>query len=154
MSVSKRTIDLVFEQLKVLPKGATYSELEKLTGYSKASLKQAISSLAMSGSVSATRTKPIVFKAVESPPLPAQTLIVHKPVPALELDMNYVEFILKELESKKVQNDELKVVLYDRLRNNNPQKLEKLRVFLINFTEVLRIKLDVEELSIEDLDGK
>jgi hypothetical protein len=154
VSVSKRTIDLVFEQLKVLPKGATYTDLEKLTGYSRASLKQAISNLTMTGSISATKTKPVRFRAVETPPLPAQTLIVHKPIPAIELDMGYVEFILKELESKKIQNDELKVVLYDRLRNNTPEKLEKLRVFLINFTEVLRIKLDVEELSIEDLDGK
>ena len=154
MSISKRALDTIHAQLQAQTKGATYIELSKLTGYAIPTVKLAISNLSHSGAVVATHSKPVSFRAIEMPPRAGQTLVIKEPVPPIELDSRMIAQIIAQSESSKPLADEMLVVLFDRLKSNTHEKNHALLVFLVNFTEVIRQRLENgKELSIDDFEG-
>lgn len=153
MTVSQKAVETCYAQLKASKDGLNYADLAKLTGYSIPTVKLAISALNRQGSISVSYSKPVVFKAVETPPLVGQTIIVREPVPPVELDSAMISQIGKQIDSTKTDfNDELLTVLFNRARTATPDKLNNLMVFLVNFTEVIRTRLSLNELDPADFD--
>lgn len=153
MTVSQKAVDTCFAQLKASKHPLSYHDLAKLTGYSVPTVKLAISTLNRSGSISTSYSRPVVFKAIETPPLPGQTIIIREPVPPIELDSAMIDQITKQIESSKTDfNDELLTILFHRARVSPPDKITNLIKFLVNYTEVLRSRVSGNELNPADFD--
>lgn len=150
MSVSRHAIDTVFAQLKIAGE-ATYAELVIATKLSLPTIKNAISVLKMNGSVVPSFTKPVTFKAIETPPMPGQTLIVREALPPAELDSKMIEGLQKTI-SEGSNKDPILGPLFEKINEASPEQLNKYLVLFVNITQVIRERLTSGELDLTDID--
>jgi len=152
LSVSKTAIDTVYAQLKLIGP-QTYEDLMRATGYSRATIKNAISYLKMQGSISMSMTKPTQYTAIETPPMPGQTLIVREALPPAELDSKIIESMNKAIDDPEVKvGDPVTAELFNRIRTADSQKLNSMLIVLVNLSEIIRERLTSDELDLSDID--
>jgi hypothetical protein len=148
----------------MLATGVDYSidQLRTITDYSIPTIRQAISVAQMQGHVvKIPGGYPAKFKAITEIPTAGQTLIIKEAIPPLEISRdvmsgirNLIMATRKKTLSKEERNKlpEMLAIVY---LASPPEDRSKLKDFLINFAEVIRVDLEGnKELDPSDIKVK
>lgn len=146
MTVSKETVNTVVATI-LRSKGKEYTaeELKIIMGLSLPSIRQAVSSAIMMGSlIKVPGTYPARYRALSDVPQVGQTLIIREPAPAMEINketMNGIRKLISEQPAEPVEG-KISEILAQFYKTATPDKRSFLKDFLINFAEVIKSDLE------------
>lgn len=147
MTVSKETVNTVVATI-LRSKGKEYTaeELKIILGLSLPSIRQAVSTGIMLGSlIKVPGSYPAKYRALSDIPQAGQTLIIREPAPAMEINKETMNGIRQLIQKEEFDETKISDQVAKFYKTAPPDKRSFLKDFLINFAEVIKADLEASK---------